>query len=215
MKDLSHFSKISAFAFIASLSFSLVACDDSSSASDDDGPESSSDAPESSSSDEPESSSEDAEFSSEYCDSLKTSLVPDLKCDESLEIDGWYYKYELLTESVLRGCPKPYYKCEKGKWTYASEEDVSYLDRVASDETTAKGVYPLNRKKCTAENEGLVDSVILKGEMTYDKCINGRWKNGVYACDTAGVTEGAICRKTVKAGMWKYPYDEIVTPCHR
>ena len=220
MKDLSCFFRISAFAFIASLSFSLVACDDSSSASDDDVPGSSGDVPELSSGAEPESSSsdesdlfgDDVEFSSEYCDSIKTSLVPDLKCDESLEVDGWYYKYEYYAEGYSRGCPTLYFKCEKGEWAYVSEENISGPNPVTSDRSIAEyGVYPLNRKKCTAENEGLVDSSLVDGEMTYDKCINGRWKTGVYACDTAGVTEGAICRKTVKAGMWKYPYDEIVT----
>ena len=66
-------------------------------------------------------------------------------------------------------------------------------------------------KECTAENEGLVDSVWSGDHMNYHKCENGEWKTGVFACDTAGVIVGAICRKTVQVQAGHMVEDRIVT----
>lgn len=110
MNVLRHVSAVAAAAFAASLSFSIVACDDSSSAGDEEVPVSSA-IPESSSA-SPESSA-DPESAPESSSSVPESSAsgPSSKC--TTENEG-------LVDSVWSGNPKygymMYYRCEAGSW---------------------------------------------------------------------------------------------------
>jgi hypothetical protein len=196
MNRLRHISAVAAAAFAASLSFSLAACDDSTSASNDEvqassaSPESSA-FPSSSSSLEPDSAS---------CDSVISSAYP-YGCSDSLQIDGVYYSMNGYFRSVGRGCT---YRCQDNKWSYVSTipdgaEYFSDMDMAPPSEYVQKLLF----KKCNAENEGIVDvlgtgSGNPKGgrSRVYYRCEQGVWVESPewVACDTAGVTEGAICR---------------------
>ena len=150
MNRLRHISAVAAAAFAASLSFSLAACDDSTSASNDEvqassaSPESSA-FPSSSSSLEPDSAS---------CDSVISSAYP-YGCSDSLQIDGVYYSMNGYFRSVGRGCT---YRCQDNKWSYVSTipdgaEYFSDMDMAPPSEYVQKLLF----KKCNAENEGIVD----------------------------------------------------------
>lgn len=220
MKDMSCFFRISAFAVIASVSFSLAACDDSTSAKAEEVPESSSIAPElssgtvqeSSSSDAPESfswpvleSSSSHELNSAYCDSVTRKEVP-YTCGDSLEIDGVYYREDVYTRPKAAGCT---YKCQNNEWTFVPAKDipdtamvVSDYDRLSESEFARK----LNFKKCNAENEGEVrtgwSGINPKyGSEVFYRCEQGTWveREASVKCDTAGVAIGAICRAEINA----------------
>ena len=209
MKSYNRISAVAAVAFAASLSFSLVACDNSSLAKAEDVPESSSAVQESSSSNEPESSSgtvqgspASLELDSAYCDSVTRKEMP-YTCDESLEIDGVYYRESGFMRPEASGCT---YKCQNNKWTFVPAGDIPATEMVVSDYdrlAELESARMLHFKKCNSENEGLVESLATnsrnpKGGTGYDyyRCEQGSWveRPAWVKCDTAGVTEGALCR---------------------
>ena len=226
MNALRHVSAVAAAAFAASLSFSIVACDDSSSAGDEEVPVSSA-IPESSSSAEDPYYERIHNHGNPAChDSVaidSSGLLPFCSCDESLLSDGMYIRrYKTLTTPFEpnKDCDlSVYYHCEGGRWHLVDKEDIPADSTIYSAplELVFYNTNFFELKKCTAEREGTVDNVLDGGYLRYYRCAQGSWKeidppkSKQLVCDTAGVTEGAICRKTVKAGMWKYPYDEIVT----
>ena len=208
MKNVHHFFAIGVIAFATSMA--LVACGDSSSASDDEVPASSA-VPgvwailESSNStlnsyDEWLKSASSLEPDSASCDSVISSAYP-YGCSDSLQIDGVYYSMNGYFRSVGRGCT---YRCQDNKWSYVSTipdgaEHFSDMDMAPPSEYVQKLLF----KKCNAENEGIVDvlgtgSGNPKGgrSRVYYRCEQGVWVESPawVACDTAGVTEGAICR---------------------
>ena len=209
MKSYNRISAVAAVAFAASLSFSLVACDNSSLAKAEDVPESSSAVQESSSSNEPESSSgtvpessASLELDSAYCDSVTRKEVP-YTCGDSLEIDGVYYRESGFMRPEASGCT---YKCQNNKWTFVPAGDIPATEMVVSDYdrlAELESARMLHFKKCNSENEGLVESLATnsrnpKGGTGYDyyRCEQGSWveRPAWVKCDTAGVTEGALCR---------------------
>ena len=209
MKSYNRISAVAAVAFAAGLSFSLVACDNSSLAKAEDVPESSSAVQESSSSNEPESSSgtvpessASLELDSAYCDSVTRKEMP-YTCDESLEIDGVYYRESGFMRPEASGCT---YKCQNNKWTFVPAGDIPATEMVVSDYdrlAELESARMLHFKKCNSENEGLVESLATnsrnpKGGTGYDyyRCEQGSWveRPAWVKCDTAGVTEGALCR---------------------
>ena len=209
MKSYNRISAVAAVAFAAGLSFSLVACDNSSLAKAEDVPESSSAVQESSSSNEPESSSgtvpessASLELDSAYCDSVTRKEMP-YTCDESLEIDGIYYRESGFMRPEASGCT---YKCQNNKWTFVPAGDIPATEMVVSDYdrlAELESARMLHFKKCNSENEGLVESLATnsrnpKGGTGYDyyRCEQGSWveRPAWVKCDTAGVTEGALCR---------------------
>ena len=195
------------------LAFSLVACDDSSSAKAEDAPElssgtvqesSSSDAPESSSGTVLESSSSH-ELDSAYCDSVTRKEVP-YTCGDSLGTDGIYYRESGFLRQEATGCT---YKCQNNMWSFVPAKDipdtatvVSDYDRLSESEFARK----LNFKKCNAENEGEVrtgwSGINPKyGSEVFYRCEQGTWvdREASVKCDTAGVAIGAICRAEINA----------------
>ena len=209
MKSYNRISAVAAVAFAAGLSFSLVACDNSSLAKAEDVPESSSAVQESSSSAEPESSSDTVqgspaslELDSAYCDSVTRKEMP-YTCGDSLEIDGVYYRESGFMRPEASGCT---YKCQNNKWTFVPAGDIPATEMVVSDYdrlAELESARMLHFKKCNSENEGLVESLATnsrnpKGGTGYDyyRCEQGSWveRPAWVKCDTAGVTEGALCR---------------------
>ena len=119
------------------LAFSLVACDDLSSAKAEDAPElssgtvqesSSSDAPESSSGTVLESSSSH-ELDSAYCDSVTRKEVP-YTCGDSLGTDGIYYRESGFLRQEATGCT---YKCQNNMWSFVPAKDIPDTATVVSD----------------------------------------------------------------------------------
>ena len=144
-------------------------------------------------------------------------------CDESLEIDGAYYKVTETCSSMPR-----YWKCENSKWSLLSKgdepPDSAMVLTYAIEPFRFSGEREmLEFKKCNTENEGLVDSVVHipwnpkidYGYTKYYRCEQGSWNefDGHYeglcgvdnsdedgsnlVCDTAGVSVGAICKRSV------------------
>ena len=128
---------------------------------------------------------------------------PNLDCDESYELDGAFYKYSSFYNE---GCGDRYYKCENNKWSLLPEGDELPHDAIVIDPfplSSRELVQRLYFKKCNAENEGLIDSVIHVAESKFDyeytsyyKCEQGSWNvaDESAACDTAGVLPGDDCR---------------------
>ena len=209
MKSHNHVLTTAAIAFAAGLSFSLIACDDSSSAKAEDVPESSSAVQESSSSAEPESSSgtvpessASLELDSAYCDSVTRKELPYI-CGDSLRTDGIYYREDVYSRPDAAGCT---YKCQNNKWTFVPAKDIPGSATVVSGYailSESVSARMLHFKKCNSENEGLVESLATnrsnpKGGtgFTYYRCEQGNWveRPAWVECDTAGVTEGEFCR---------------------
>ena len=129
-----------------------------------------------------------------YCD-----YEPKIDCDDSYEVDGAYYTNTWCSSS-------PYYKCENNKWSLLPEGDVPPHGAIVMDPFPLSGrelIQRLSFKKCNAENEGLIDSVIHVAESKFDyeytsyyKCEQGSWNTASksVACDTAGVLPGDDCR---------------------
>ena len=142
------------------------------------------------------------EKDSAYCDTLKAAAPP-YECNESLMVDGYYYAFTGHVYPGLGGCT---FKCQHNEWSFVPAKDVpedakkfSDYDIVARPEE----VGMLNFKKCNADNEGLVDSLSTgssnpKGgsARVYYRCEQENWVESPawVACDTAGVSEGEICR---------------------
>ena len=194
MNALRHISAVAAAAFAASLAFSLVACDDSSSAKAED-------APESSSGTVLESSSSH-ELDSAYCDSVTRKEVP-YTCGDSLGTDGIYYRESGFLRQEATGCT---YKCQNNMWSFVPAKDIPDTATVVSDYgrlSESEFARKLIFKKCNAENEGLVQTLSTnssnpKGGTGYDyyRCEQGNWveRPAWVKCDAAGVTEGELCR---------------------
>ena len=140
---------------------------------------------------------------SAYCDSLIRKEVP-YTCGDSLGIDGVYYRETGFLRQEAAGCT---YKCEHNKWSFVPAKDIPDTAEIVSDELLFKHpsrVRMLLSKKCNAENEGLIESLATnttgnpKGGTGYDyyRCEQGNWveRPAWVKCDTAGVTEGALCR---------------------
>lgn len=221
-KNLFSIAGLAAFG----LAFSLVACDDSSSAGDEDVPVSSAIPESSSSAEDPYYEGIHNQGNPACHDSVaidSSVLLPFCSCDESLLSDGMYIRrYKTLTTPFEpnKDCDlSVYYHCEGGRWHLVDKEDIPADSAIYSAplEIVFYNTNFFELKKCTAEREGTVDNVFDGGYYRYYRCEQGSWKeidppkSEQLVCDTAGVTEGAICRKTVQMGMWKYPYDEIVT----
>ena len=98
------------------------------------------------------------------------------------------------------------YKCQNNKWTFVPAGDIPATEMVVSDYdrlAELESARMLHFKKCNSENEGLVESLATnsrnpKGGTGYDyyRCEQGSWveRPAWVKCDTAGVTEGALCR---------------------
>ncbi len=142
------------------------------------------------------------ELDSAYCDSVTRKEMP-YTCDESLEIDGVYYRESGFMRPEASGCT---YKCQNNKWTFVPAGDIPATEMVVTDYdrlAELESARMLHFKKCNSENEGLVESLATnsrnpKGGTGYDyyRCEQGSWveRPAWVKCDTAGVTEGALCR---------------------
>ena len=151
------------------------------------------------------------------CDAYLRDFEPNILCDESYEIDGAFYKYSSFYNG---GCGDRYYKCENNKWSISRGVDGIVYDPFPLSSRDL--IQRLRFKKCNAENEGLVDSVVHMAESKFDngytdyyKCEQGSWikydshhenvcavndsdeDDSNLVCDTAGVSVGAICKRSV------------------
>lgn len=203
-RNLFRIAGLAAFGLV----FSLVACDDSTSASNDE-VQASSASPESSAIPESSafpSSSSSFEPDSASCESAIASVSP-YECSDSLQTDGVYYiRNGYDNQMIGMGCT---YRCKDNKWSYVSSIPdgaikFSTLDMLYQSEE----IGMLSFKKCTTENEGLVDSVwsgnAKYGYIMYYRCEAGSWveREQWVTCDTAGVPVGALCRRTANVGFF-------------
>lgn len=169
----------------AAMSFALVACGDDSTSAKDETPISLSendDVPLSSAMEEIPASSESNNQSD-----LWLPPFPDMPCADTLMIDGHYFR----GIDVL-------YKCEDNKWSYVDEKDIPPdTEMPFASLENYKAIWKLN--KCTAENEGAVqsewDGNPKYGAMCYYRCEGGSWVQGdiTLTCDTTGVQMGDTC----------------------
>ena len=143
------------------------------------------------------------------CDANLPDFEPDILCDESYEIDGKFYKYS----SFYNGnCGDRYYKCENNKWIPVSKGDVGAIVIDPFPKSSRDLIQRLSFKKCNAENEGLVDSVVYvatnpkyeRDYTEYYRCEQGAWNeaNESVTCDTAGVSLGDVCE--IRGSCYKY-----------
>jgi len=179
-----YFSAVAAVAFATSLSFSLVACDDSTSASDEEVPASS--AVPGSSASMPESS----------------VSVPSSKC--TAELEGTIQT--LWEGSPLSGYAVRYL-CENGTWVLDSQGPVEWKD------PSLPGAKCTSENDGSVEI-GQWGNPKYGYSYTYYKCEQGSWKEVEpwVACDTAGVTVGDTCKKVSdETGFFSYGHGgEIV-----
>ena len=179
-----YFSAVAVAAFATSLAFSLVACDDSSSASDEEVPASS--AVPGSSASMPESS----------------VSVPSSKC--TAELEG-------TIQTLWEGSPSSGYAvrylCENGTWVLDSQGPVEWKD------PSLPGAKCTSENDGSVEI-GQWGNPKYGYSYTYYKCEQGRWKEVEpwVACDTAGVTVGDTCKKVSdEKGFFSYGHGgEIV-----
>lgn len=179
-----YFSAVAAVAFATSLAFSLVACDDSSSASDEEVPASS--AVPGSSASMPESS----------------VSVPSSKC--TAELEG-------TIQTLWEGSPSSGYAvrylCENGTWVLDSQGPLEWKD------PSLPGAKCTSENDGSVEI-GQWGNPKYGYSYTYYKCEQGSWKEVEpwVACDTAGVTVGDTCKKVSdETGFFSYGHGgEIV-----
>ena len=179
-----YFSAVAVAAFATSLAFSLVACDDSSSASDEEVPASS--AVPGSSASMPESS----------------VSVPSSKC--TAELEG-------TIQTLWEGSPSSGYAvrylCENGTWVLDSQGPVEWKD------PSLPGAKCTSENDGSVEI-GQWGNPKYGYSYTYYKCEQGSWKEVEpwVACDTAGVTVGDTCKKVSdETGFFSYGHGgEIV-----
>lgn len=173
MKNMHRVFSLATVAFVATISISLVACDDTSSASND----------------EPSSSSENGETpsSSSAMEEIPAALLPNMPCADTLMIDGHYFR----GIDVI-------YKCEDNKWSYVDEKDIPPDTKIPYVSLEGdKAIWKLN--KCTPENDGAVQSVWdgnpKYGAMCYYKCEGSSWVQGdiTLTCNTADAQVGDTC----------------------
>ena len=190
-----------AIAFAACLSFSLVACDDSSSAKAEDVPETIE--PGNALNQDPTTDSvlNKKELDSAYCDSVTRKEVP-YTCGDSLGTDGIYYRESGYLRQETAGCT---YKCQNNKWTFVPRKDIPDTATIVSDYdilSESESARFLNFKKCISKNEGEVRTVWSGGANPrygsdiFYRCEQGTWveRDASVKCDTAGVAVGAFCR---------------------
>ena len=153
------------------------------------------------------------------CDANLPDFEPDILCDESYEIDGAFYKYSGFYNG---DCGDRYYKCENNKWTAVSKGDVGAIVIDPFPKSSRDLIQRLSFKKCNAENEGLVDSVVYvatnpkyeRDYTEYYRCEQGAWNeaNESVTCDTAGVSLGDVCE--IRGSCYKYlgdgAWDDII-----
>ena len=188
-----YFPAVAAAAFAASLAFSLVACDDSSSASGDDVPDSSdSGAALGSSGSVPagmEGLPHDVLVSYSILPQCGEGFHPEGSCNSITGADGKAYLFE----------------CVGTKWEYNQDCEEPMCLTPAS-----KLQHPeCQFLECNADSEGLVHVRVTgnpKYGQGYDfyRCEQGKWveRPAWVECDTAGVTEGELCRvQTRSPGM--------------
>ena len=198
MKSYNRIPAVAAAAFAASLSFSIVACDDSSSASGDDVPGSSDSGTalgSSGSGDVPGSSgSVPAGMEGLPDDVLATySIIP--QCgDETMHPEG-------SCNTITGADGKAYlFECVGTKWEYNQDCEEPMCLTPASKLQHPECQFP----ECNADSEGLVH-VRVTGNPKYGqryvfyRCEQGKWaeRSAWVECDTAGVTEGAVCQVRV------------------
>ena len=179
-----YFSAVAVAAFATSLAFSLVACDDSSSASDEEVPASS--AVPGSSASMPESS----------------VSVPSSKC--TAELEG-------TIQTLWEGSPSSGYAvrylCENGTWVLDSQGPLEWKD------PSLPGAKCTSENDGSVEI-GQWGNPKYGYSYTYYKCEQGSWKEVEpwVACDTAGVTVGDTCKKVSdETGFFSYGHGgEIV-----
>ena len=177
MKELSHFSKISAFTFIASLSFSLVACDDSSSAKTEEVPGSSVSVPAGL-----EGLPDDVIMHYRLFTQCGDDIMhPEGSCNSITGADGKVYQFE----------------CVGAKWEYTEECEEPMCLTAGSRVQHPECQFP----ECNADSEGLVHVRVFgtpRYGQGYDfyRCEQGKWveRPAWVECDTAGMTEGELCR---------------------
>ena len=168
------------------MSFSLIACDDSSSANSN------------STNNEAPVAPTDSVESGVSVDSLLiqscASLAPSVPCADTINTDGKYYKRDLC-----------YFKCENNAWKGVTKvpSDVTFYS-YSELESMTQNQLP----KCTAEKEGMVKRM-WKGNPKYGsawtyRCENGEWvtRDLWVTCDTTGVQVGDICRKDDVVGSF-------------
>ena len=194
MKTLRYISKITIAVLTTSLSFSLIACDDSSSASDDDVLGSSDSGTALGS-----SGSVPAGMEGLPDDVLVTySILP--QCgDESMHPEG-------SCNSITGADGKVYqFECVGTQWEYNQDCEEPMCLTVVSQMQHPECQFP----ECNADSEGLVH-VRVTGTPKYGqgyvfyRCEQGKWaeRSAWVKCDTAGVTEGELCRvQTRSPGM--------------
>jgi hypothetical protein len=196
---------MSAAAFVAAMSLSLIACDDTSSSANntEENPEISIINADSSNNEVPVApvasvTPADSVKKSSSADSVLirscAKMAPDVLCADSMNTDGRYFDYG--------SC---YFKCENNAWkgvTNVPSDDSLY--KYSSVDGNAIWYLP----KCTAENDGLVRRIWEKnpkyGSAWTYRCENGEWvPRGLWVtCDTMGVQVGDICRKKDVIGIF-------------
>ncbi|WP_294960138.1 hypothetical protein [uncultured Fibrobacter sp.] len=201
MNRLRHISAIAAAAFAASLSFSLIACDDSSSASNEEVPNSSdSGAALGSSGSVPagmEGLPQDVLVIYSIHPACGDGFHPEGSCTSITEADGKAYLFE----------------CVGTKWEYNQDcEEPKCLTAVSKAEHP-ECQFP----ECNAESEGVLDSSWSGnnpkyGEMMYYRCESGSWveRDQWVTCDMEGVAKGDTCRKIEHKGFfYQYPKERV------
>lgn len=205
MKSHNHVLTTAAIAFATSLSFPLVACDDSSSASGDDVPESSD-----SGSALGSSGSVPAGMEGLPHDVLVTyPLLP--ACGEGFHPEG-------SCNSITGADGKAYlFECVGTKWEYNQDcEEPKCLtarSRVQHPECELQ--------ECNAEIEGLVEHMTpgyhpaYQSPVEYYRCEQGEWLQveASAACDTAGVSVGDVCDMRIAYAGAKSGHDSF--NCYR
>ena len=214
MKIMSQISGISAIAFAAGLSFSLIACEDSSSASIEDSSDSGAALGSSGSKDvNNDSSSSSGEESPASSGSVQAGLegLPDdvvafypilSPCGEDFHPEG-------SCNSITGADGKEYrFECVGTKWEYNQDCEEPMCLTPASKLQHPECQFP----ECNADSEGLVHVRVTgsprfgEGYVFY-RCEQGKWVERLawVECDTAGVTEGELCRvQTRSPGMMGY-----------
>ena len=197
-----YFSAVAVAAFATSLSFSLVACDGSSSASSDDVPDSSDSGAALGS-----SGSGAAPGSSGSVPAGMEGLPRDVLVSYSiLPACGEGFHPEGSCNSITGADGKAYlFECVGTQWEYNQDCEEPMCLTVVSQMQHPECQFP----ECNAENEGLVHVRVTgtpKYGQGYDfyRCEQGKWveRPAWVECDTAGVTEGELCRvQTRSPGM--------------
>jgi hypothetical protein len=213
MKSHNHVLTTAAIAFATSLSFSLVACDDSSSASGDDVPGSSD-----SGSALGSSGSGDVPGSSGSVPAGMEGLPDDVLAVYSILPQCGEFRPEGSCNSITGGDGKEYrFECVGTKWEYNQDcEEPKCLT------ATSRIEHPeCELQECNAEIEGLVEHMTpgyhpaYQSNVEYYRCEQGEWLQveANAACDTAGVSVGDVCDMRIAYAGAKSGHDSF--NCYR